>query len=202
MNFFSRKVRDVYLENTSVENMFLMDYMPDAEEDFVKVYLTGLMSAGDENASNSRIASHLNIEEERVLQAWNHWEKRGVIKKHYPDPSDRFHYAVEFLSLKEKLYAPDQQEAGSLPDTRESKLQDDDLRDLYRNIESITGRPMEGREPETILSWLDDDGLSPEYIAFVYRFCMEQRGKTDFRYIAAVLRNWTADGVKTSAPSE
>ncbi|MBR2779612.1 MAG: DnaD domain protein [Firmicutes bacterium] len=202
MNFFRRKVRDVYLENTSVENMFLIDYMPDAEEDFVKVYLTGLMSAGDENASNSRIASHLNMEEERVLQAWNHWEKCGVIRKHYEDPSDRFHYAVEFLSLKEQLYAPELQETDRGEAARNPVLRDADLRDLYLKIESVTGRMLEGKEPETILSWLEEDGLPPDFIIYVYQFCVERRKQAGFRYAAAVLRDWIERGIQSVEAAE
>lgn len=202
MNFFRRKIKDTYLENTSVENMFLIDYMPFAEEDFVKVYLTGLMSAGDKDASNSRIARHLNLEEERVLQAWNHWEKCGVIRKHYPDPSDRFHYDVEFLSLKEQLYSADQGDAEREQEQRPPEMKDEDLRALYAKIENITGRMLDGREPERILSWIEDDGLPPDFIAFVYRFCADRRGKTHFYYVSSVLKDWAAQGIRSVASAE
>ena len=57
MNFRREKANNLYLRDTQVENIFLTEYMPGAEGDFVKVYLTALMYAGDEKMSNSLIAN-------------------------------------------------------------------------------------------------------------------------------------------------
>ena len=72
MNFRREKANNLYLRDTQVENIFLTEYMPGAEGDFVKVYLTALMYAGDEKMSNSLIAKHLGMAEEDVLRAWNY----------------------------------------------------------------------------------------------------------------------------------
>ncbi len=39
-----------------------------------------------------------------VLKAWTTGEAKGVIKRHFSDPEDRFHYKVEFSNLNEQIY--------------------------------------------------------------------------------------------------
>ncbi len=202
MNFFKKRIKDEYLENTSVENMFLIDYMPDAEGDFVKVYLAGLLSSGNSDASNRKIAMHLNMDEERVLQAWNYWEKRGVIRKHYPDPNDRFHYEVEFVSLKERLYSPDYEKQVGGEGDGIPEMNDDALKSLYAEVQQATGRMLESKELDALLSWRVDDRLPADFIIFVYKFCAEKRNNTQYRYVASVLHGWVSEGIRTVKDAE
>ena len=46
MGFIKEKTRDYFLLDTSVENIFINEYMAGAPGDFVKVYLFALMYAG------------------------------------------------------------------------------------------------------------------------------------------------------------
>ncbi len=198
MNFRRERIRDPYLEETRVENIFLMEYMPEANGLFIKIYLTALMFADNEEMSNERIARHLKVSEEDVLRAWNYWEEKNVIKKHYTREDDRFHYSVEFLSLRERLYSP--QAAGNAPAGNESyipDMNDQNIRKVFGEIQEITGRMLEGREPDSIVSWIYDSGLDPEYIVFVYRFCTEQRSSSHFRYIESVIKQWLDAGIDT-----
>ena len=83
------KVKDYFQLDTSVENMFINEYMVSAPGDFVKVYLFALMycNLGSE-FTNEDIAKHLNLDYEDVLKAWTYWEKMGVIRKIKDDPDD------------------------------------------------------------------------------------------------------------------
>ena len=198
MDFRREEVRNTYLENTSVENIFLAEYMPDAEGVFLKVYLTALMYAGSREMSNGRIARHLGIDEEDVLQAWNYWEKCGVIRKHYLSVDDRFHYNVEFLNLKSKIYSPTPAGNGTAADAALPEMDDQVLRDTFASLEAVTGRLLESREPESILSWIYDDHLEPEFILFAYKYCVEKRGNTHFKYIASVIREWLREGIRSA----
>ena len=136
--------------------------------------------------------------EEDVLRAWNYWEEKGVIRKLYMDPHDKFHYTVEFLNLKERLYgAPQETEAadGDTANGMTAEMDDNVLRDVITYIEDTTGRLMEGREPEAVVSWLYEDGLEPELIKFAYRYCTEKRGQNRFSYVSAVVREWIKAGI-------
>ena len=205
MNFRREKIRNYYLKDTPVENLFLMEYMPQAKGTDVKVYLTALMYADFEDLSNREIASYLNISEEEVLAAWNYWEKCGVIRKHYLAPDDRFHYTVEFLSLREGLFDPKEEESTEdrdWPPEAAEHLSDATVRSVFTQVQEITGRIPGSREMQEIVNWLYKDTLSPELICFAYRYCAERVRNTKFSYIAAVMKNWRDSGIGTVEEAE
>ncbi|MDO5491688.1 MAG: primosomal replication protein N, partial [Bacillota bacterium] len=83
MGFYREQIRDYFLLDTAVENMFINEYMKSAPGEYVKVYLFALMYAGlGVELTNADVAKHLNMELEDVLKAWTYWEKQNVIRKH------------------------------------------------------------------------------------------------------------------------
>ena len=205
MNFRKAKTKDLYLRDTLLENIFIMEYMPDAEGDFIKVYLTALLYADREDISNGLIARHLGIREEDVLRAWTYWEDRGVIRKIYKNPEDRFNYSVEFVDLREKLYSnasPEPQPAKEKMVNLPEDLDDAVIRETFDAIQEITGRLLEGREPETVISWICEEGLDPALVCYAYRYCVEKRQNNRFSYISTVIRDWINEGVKTQKQAE
>ncbi len=202
MNFRREKMKNLYLGDTQVENIFLTEYMPQAEGDFVKVYLTALLYAGDEKMSNALIAKHLGMAEEDVLRAWNYWENCGVITKR-GSAEDRFHYAVEFNCLKERLFMPPGESGASsgsenVPDSLSERMNDEVLKRTFDTIEEITGRMLESREASAVVSWICDEGLSPDLICFAYRFCSEKRGNSRFPYVSSIIRDWEKENIRTT----
>ena len=176
-----------------------MEYMPGADSEALKVYLTALMYANTSEMSNILIARHLGIAEEDVLRAWNYWEGCGVIRKIYNDPEDRFHYTVQFLNMKDRLYGSAGEIAESskksmsgLPEDMDDRL----LKELFESVQQITGRMFEGSEARKIVSWIYDDKLSPQLILYAYQYSMK-RGKNNFKYISRVLENWIGEGLFT-----
>ena len=96
MGFIKEKTRDYFLLDTSVENIFINEYMAGAPGDFVKVYLFALMYAGlGVELTNEDIAKNLSMEHEDVLKAWNHWEKMGAVRKVRRNPEDKFDWSSE-----------------------------------------------------------------------------------------------------------
>ncbi len=68
---------------TPIDNMFLLEYMPDAPEGFVRVYLYARMlcqhpELGGELAD---VAKALHMEEDAVLNAMSYWEQQGLAEK-------------------------------------------------------------------------------------------------------------------------
>ena len=199
MNFKREKTNDFYLHDTVIENIFLMEYMPGADSEALKVYLTALMYANTSEMSNILIARHLGIAEEDVLRAWNYWEGCGVIRKIYNDPEDRFHYTVQFLNMKDRLYGSAGEIAESSKKSMSGLPEDMDdhlLKELFESVQQITGRMFEGSEAQKIVSWIYDDKLSPQLILYAYQYSMK-RGKNNFKYISKVLENWIGEGLFT-----
>ena len=66
----------------SVPDIFIDDYMADANGEFVKVYLYLLrcMNTSSITCSISAIADHVNNTEKDILRALKYWEKVGVLR--------------------------------------------------------------------------------------------------------------------------
>lgn len=200
MSFKRETIKNYYLHNTPVENVFINEFMIDAPGDYVKVYLFALMYAEIRMAmTNDTIAKQLSMDEEDVLKAWTYWESKGVIKKHYINTKDRLHYKVEFLNLKELIYCKNnkgKKDEKSLPTDLAGLMSDKELKDLYSRIEQITGRLFEGKEPAAILEWLKDYNISKEIIIYAYEYCTK-RDKNKLNYVGAVVKEWAEKGLKT-----
>ncbi|MBR4073957.1 MAG: DnaD domain protein, partial [Firmicutes bacterium] len=202
MGFQRQTAKNHYLHDTRVENMFINEYMVSAPGDYVKVFLYGLMYADlSMPLENDMIARELSLEEEQVLMAWNYWEKQGVIRKHYPDPNNKFRYEVVFIDLKEQLYGAKgaAKAAGKkeVPPHLKKQLDDSSMRDMFAEIERITGRFLSGNEPANIQNWIIDHGITPEVVIFAYSYCQNQRGgKNQYQYVNTVIRDWVDKGLK------
>ena len=191
MAFKVKPVRELYLLDTKLENIFINEFMTAASGNNVKVYLLGLMYAGSGiEADNSVIAKQLAIEEEDVLKAWNYWESLGVIKKNHKDIKDKFHYEVEFLCIREQLYGKKTKEKTGAEGKLPKILNDRELKALYKSIERITGRVLGGTEPVEIISWIDDYGASPEVIEYAYSYCIRNKKKDNHKFVGSFIKGW------------
>ena len=83
------------LGETSIENIFINDFMPAANGEFVKVYLLGYKFAKENRSdiNDENIADYLGILESDVRRAWDYWKKMGIVE--IEDGK------VKFVNLKE-----------------------------------------------------------------------------------------------------
>ncbi|MDD4564418.1 MAG: DnaD domain protein [Eubacteriales bacterium] len=202
MNFKKEIIKDFYLRDTHVENIFINEYMPQAPGNYVKVYLFALMYADfDKSMTNETIAKHLDMDDEDVLKAWTYWEKLSVIQKHFIKPGDKFHYQVEFINLKGLAYGKNHTKTRNqdpkVPDRLKGLMDNNDIKEMYGRIERITDRLFEGNEPMEILSWITDYNATPEMITYAYSYCVKKKGHSNHKYVAAVVKEWANQGLKT-----
>ena len=203
MGFRKEKIKDYFLLDTNVENMFINEYMASAPGDFVKIYLFALMYCGlDSDLTNEDIARHLNLDIEDVLKAWTYWERMGVIRKIKDSPDDKFDYSVEFVVLKEQLYGDKTGRKGySSGHNLHSFMEDKEIRDMFGDIEQITGRVLNAAEMNEIVSWIDDFQATPEIITYGYSYCMKKKKKS-IKYIEAVIKKWAGEGLRDAVAVE
>lgn len=206
MNFNRENKGDYYLCDTSLENIFINEYMPNADGVFVKVYIFALMYADhDARMTNEIIAKHLKISILDVLQAWDYWEKQGIIRKKSKSANDQFNYTVEFLSLKELVYSKSKKSkksSDSIPKEHKDLLENDDIKKMYSDVEQITGRFLEGTEHQEILSWIIDFDVAPELVIKAYTYCVQKRTNGKAKYVASVIKEWVNQGLKTAAEAD
>ncbi|HIU26303.1 MAG TPA: DnaD domain protein [Candidatus Copromorpha excrementigallinarum] len=196
MSFKREKIKDYFLLDTGVENIFINEYMASAPGYAVKVYLFALMYADlGIDLTNEEIARHLSMEHEDVLKAWTYWEKCRVIKKIRKDSGGKFDYDVEFVTLKEQLYGDRDGDGGySREQNAQSLMGDKQIKDMFAAIEKIAGRVISGTEMMEVLSWINDFSVEPEVVVYGYSYCL-QRKKKSIKYIGAVIRGWAEEGL-------
>ena len=200
MNFIKEKIKDFFLLDTKVENIFINEYMPSAPGDFVKVYLYASMYAEHGlEITEKAIAKQLGLSEEKVREAWEYWEERGVIRKRYFDTQGNVSFIVEFLSLKEQLYgkntAPVRGEA-SRP-KGDNVFGNPEVKVMFKDIEKALGRTLDSSELGQIMKWLTDYGASPEVVFTAVKYSID-KNKTSMRYIESVVKGWTEEGLQST----
>ncbi|MGI6702588.1 MAG: DnaD domain-containing protein [Clostridia bacterium] len=197
------------IEDTPVENIFIDAFMPSAEGNFVKVYLLGYKYACSRDRSsgfsNETIARALDIPVTTVLKAWDYWEKRGIIKKHYRK-EDKSNFSVEFLSLKQ-LYidnyrsVSDNTLEGSrgayTPSDLMQAMGDTRIRDMFNEVQKIICRPLTPSESLQCLEWLYDLKMAPEIIEEAFRYSVEKKGVKSIRYVNAIISSWYDNNINT-----
>lgn len=197
MSFKREPIKEYYLRDTHVENIFINEYMASAPGDYVKVYLFALMYAGHNIVMDSEIiAKQMNMAIEDVLKAWSYWEELGVVKKLYDKPGDIFHYDIEFLNLKERNYGQNQgQKKISSADKALDMLEDKEVKAMYSEIERIKGK-FEGNEPAEILSWITEYNATAEVIIYAYLYCAKIKKHYKYKYVGAIVKEWSGKGFK------
>ena len=84
MKYIREKSRDVYLQGTQVENIFINEYLPAAPGDYVKVYIYASMYAGfDMEMNDQMIARQLGLREAGG-------RRLDVLGENGSDPEDLF----------------------------------------------------------------------------------------------------------------
>ncbi|NCB42019.1 MAG: DnaD domain protein [Clostridia bacterium] len=201
MDFRKQNITNYNLYDTAVDNMFIAEFMATAPGDYVKVYLLALMHANlSIPCTNEELSKQLSVSLEEILLCWNYWEKLGLIRKHYPDSEKKLRYTVEFLNIREVRFGK-RQDAVSRGKAAVN-LTDEDLGQLYRDIEVVTGRLFEGKEVEEIACWISDYNISPDVILYCYKYCMRNSKTNKYRYVGTVLRDWNQKGYKTVSDVE
>lgn len=175
---------------TPVNNVFIDKYMIKARGEFVKVYLLMLKYSisGEPGVNSSILASKLNLLESDIMNALNYWNDEGVIKLTLIDRMNNFN--IEFLDLVES------EEISKSNVDLLTALNENNTKDMLRDIENLIGRTLSPIEMSTYLSWQSDFNFSSELILILIEYCVS-KGKKDARYIEKVAIAWHDAGIRT-----
>ena len=198
--YFKLEQMTMDMGDTPVENIFLNDYMPQADGNFVKIYLLGYKFAKESGGLKpfdfNVIADLLGLIESDLLRAWDYWEKVGVIKKEYQEDGG---FNIIFLSLKqlyiENIYAAKNTENKEVD--RNEILDDKKI----ANLLSMADYYMRGRltiaQKMDIASWRDTYNMPTEIIEEAFWYSTERMKKDSVQYVEGVVRNWSERNIRT-----
>lgn len=92
--------RDNYVDSTVVSNLFIDQYMKDANDAQLKVYLYLVrMLSADRPTSISDIADKFNHTEKDILRSLKYWEKQGLLSLEYD--TERNLSGIRMCNLRE-----------------------------------------------------------------------------------------------------
>ena len=209
-------------EATVVSNLFIDEYMKDANDAQIKVYLylLRIMSAGM-SVDISDIADVFNHTERDVIKALDYWAKRGLLSLEY----DEGHLSgIRFLPLKarrtkttETLQIAEavRKEAPTVsltvvpddsPAYDENKSYSrDQIRTFKDNgetaqivfiAEQYLKRTLNAGDIQALYFIYDELKFTCEMTDYLLQYCID-RGKDSFSYIKKVAINWAQSGITT-----
>ncbi len=214
--------QDNYDDATVVSNFFIDEYMKDANDAQLKVYLYLIrMMSAHKVTSISDIADKFNYTEKDILRALKYWEKNKLLSVEYDDaknpigihllqvnPRQRLESLTisPAISAKEIIIpAPEAVTEPPKPAIEKPSYSLDDLKafkeaeetsQLLFVVEQYLGKTLSPAEIKTILFFSDTLHFSMDLIDYLIQYCVE-RGKKDFRYIEKVAVSWAEEGIST-----
>ncbi len=218
--------QDNYADSTIVSNLFIDEYMKDANDAQLKIYLYLLrMMSAHMATSISDIADKFNHTEKDVMRALNYWEKNHLLSLEYDDAKSVS--GIRLLNVDSRPCADivpitpvvpvqrkEEPAAGQLSYPAEGDKSSpyekpsyslDQLREFKSNeetaqilfvAEQYIGRPLSANEIRTILFFSDKLAFSSDLIDYLIQYCVD-KGKKDFRYIEKVAVSWAQEGITT-----
>ncbi|MBQ7954491.1 MAG: DnaD domain protein [Lachnospiraceae bacterium] len=220
--------RDNYVDSTVVSNRFIDEYMKDANDAQLKIYLYLIrMMSANLATSVSEIADKFNHTEKDVMRALKYWEKHQLLSLDYDESKSLVGIHLQELSAApvspaaaasesapvisivsrqpaEEFAAP-VQEPFAKPSYSLDQLRDfcgkEDTKQLFTIAEIYLGKTLTPSDMKSILYFSDCLKFSNDLIDYLLQYCVE-RGKKSFRYIEAVAINWAKEGISTPKQAE
>lgn len=204
-----------------VPNIFIDQYMADANGEFVKVYLYLLrcMNANGGSVSISAIADYLNHTEKDVLRALKYWEKSGVLSLELDENNRMTGLCFNDLNACSTASTPEQSSSANhissesqaavtaktstVPQKREYSL--DEVKAFCNNhevsetlfiMETYLKHPLNSSEMNTVFFWYDTLHFSGEVIEYLVEYCITN-GHSSLRYMDKVAIGWSENGIDT-----
>lgn len=194
-------------EYTLLSNQFIDNYMEDANEAQLQVYLYILrMINANLPFTVEDISNKFKHSEKEVLRALKYWELQKLISLDFDANKNLVGIHLECVPQsdtsvsvpaapcikEEPVYIKPSYTADQL---RQFKAQESTAQLLFV-AETYIGKPLTPNDIKTIYFMQDVLRFSEDLIDYLIQYCVE-RGKKDFRYMEKVAINWAEEGVTT-----
>lgn len=184
---------------TVIANDFLDRFLPEANGDFLKIYLCLLRTAGkrSDSFSLSGIADRLNCTEKDVLRALRYWEKEHVVSLVTAEDGTITEVSFTSYCSPDRDAAPSVTKSSQITSERMAELgESEDIRELFFIAQQYLGRPLTRSEMQKICFFYDNLRFSADLIDYLIDYCVS-RGKNSFHYMEKVAISWKEQGITT-----
>ena len=148
---------------TPVENQFILEYLPAARGDYVKVYLYGLMRCyhPEEDMNLDRMSHELNMTREDIINAFGYWERRRLVRRISDNPP-----RWQYINIKQKNLVSDDDSDPEYEDFSNA---------VYEAFDKV--RRLHGSELSACFEWHEGLKLPTEVIIMLLNHMVELKGK-------------------------
>jgi len=171
-------------DKTVVDNIFINNFLPDAPDLCVKVYLMGLSKCANSVAPDNNLANFanvLNVSEKDVVDAFGYWQEQGVVQVISTEPME-----VRFMPLNSSL--------GSIKKYKIGKYTDFNV----QVQEILSKRMLTPTEFSEYYNLIEKYHIEPEALVMIIKYCAGLKGENvSYPYITTVAKNWEKEGVHT-----
>lgn len=190
MAFCRLSVDAVANNTTSVDNIFINNYLPYANEDCVKVYLYGLYKCQDASSKDNTLenfANELKMSLEEVESCFYYWQEQGLVQILEVIP-----FEVRYLPISDALNGIKKYNTKKYA-TFNTQAQ-----------EIISGRMITPKEYEEYYNIIENYHMEKEALIMVIKYCVDAKHdeKLGYSYIITVAKDWANRGILTAKQIE
>lgn len=201
--------------DTMIPNQFIDDFMPDANGEFVKVYLYLLrcIHSYADICTISAIATKFNQTEMDVVRALRYWQKAGLLALDedkdmqicglhllpYPAKAPVITEAVpepEPVKKEHKPVSGTPERHRYTADEIMTFRRDESVSELFFVVETYIRHPLSENDMNTVLFWHEELHFSTELIVYLLEYCIS-KGHTSMRYLDKVALGWHEKNITT-----
>ncbi len=199
----------VHGNTTLLENEFIDNYMPEANGEYVKVYLLLLRHLNDPsvNLTVTRIADILDDTEKDVIRALNYWKKLGLLdydlneEETSPLPSAPLEHTAPVSNPSAGIPAVNTAPGSSAPQNITRFKNRKELKELLFVAEQYLGKTLTVTDINAITYFYDELHLSADLIEYLIEYCVEN-GHKSIHYIQKVAISWAEQKITTVAQAK
>ncbi len=178
---FSKEIQNS--NKTIIDNLFIANYLPDAPENAVKVYIYGLYLCQNPNdITISTMAEDLNLTLKEVKDIYKYWEEYGLISILSNEPFTVSYFPISEANTHYKRFKPEKYE------------------DFTKAVQVIiSDRMLSINELQEYFNLMENSPLKPEALLMICKYCVDLKGSSiSYKYIIAVAKDFILRGITTT----
>lgn len=166
----------------NLDSNFITDFLPDASEKSIKVYLLGLYYSTLDNDVNTidNFCESLNLSFKDVEKAFKYWEDEGLVK-------------ISDLENMEIIYFPIDSKTAKFKPIDEGKYGD-----FYVLCQNVVAHELTSNEFKAYVDLIEKTKIEPEALLMIIKYATNgKEEKASANYILSIAKAWIEEKVFT-----
>lgn len=167
---------------TNLENLFVAEYLPQAPDMCVKVYIYGLYLCANprpEDNTLEAMSRHLSMTPVEIVDAYTYWQELGLVTIVQQEP-----FLVRYMPVRSAVSV--------------KKYSASKYAEFNAKLEQLLNREILPNEYNEYYNAIETLGFEKEAFLLIVKYCADLKGEyIGYKYILTVAKNWAAQGITT-----